>query len=151
MKGWMEQIQKKRSKIYELYLVLFISIFFSCCWCCYLFLRNSSPVNVALIWSMIRLLVTHNVDKTYVFLICNGILVVLMKTSGSLISESKFDLNHHIYIKTIHESLHTQDDQDHHHLLMPELDDDRKEIVIRVDWKQEEEEELHKEEVTLNL
>lgn len=94
---------------------------------------------------MIRLLVTHNMDKTYVFLICNGILVVLVKTSGSLISESRFDLNHHIYIKTIHESLQTQDDQDHPHQPMPELDDDQEEIIIRVDGKQEEEA-LHKEE-----
>ncbi|KVI10419.1 hypothetical protein Ccrd_011169 [Cynara cardunculus var. scolymus] len=96
------------------------------------------------IWAMIQLLVTHNMDKTYVFLICNGILAVLVKTSGSLISESKFDLNHHIYIKTIHESLQTQDGGDRYQLIS-ELDDIQEEIVIRVDRKQDEEE-LHKEE-----
>ncbi|PWA40762.1 hypothetical protein CTI12_AA559990 [Artemisia annua] len=56
----------------------------------------------------ISLLLTHGIDKTYVFLICNGILVVLVKTSSSLVSQSTFDLKEHVYIKTIHEALHTQ-------------------------------------------
>ncbi|KAK1440253.1 hypothetical protein QVD17_06078 [Tagetes erecta] len=76
----------------------------------------------------IELLLTKRMDKTYVFLICNGILVVLVKTSGSLISQSSFDLKDHIYIKNIHDALQTLYEDD-------VVEDE--ELVIRVDGNNE--------------
>ncbi|KAI3675812.1 hypothetical protein L1987_85408 [Smallanthus sonchifolius] len=133
----MEQIQKKRSMsevvtrkgVTQLHLVLSVSVFsflFSYYYYYdYYCLVLSSYVDLVY---PVKLLLTHGMDKRYVFLICNGILVVLVKTSGSLISQSSFDLKEHIYIKNIHDALQTcyADDM---------VEDE--ELVIRVDGNEE--------------
>ncbi|XP_071696505.1 uncharacterized protein [Rutidosis leptorrhynchoides] len=113
----MEQIQKRKiistllaRKGVTQHLVLSISMF-SLLFSYYYYYDNyyypflSNIVNLPF---PIKSLFTHGIDKTCVFLICNGILVVLVKTSGSLISQSRFDLKEHVYIKTIHEALQTR-------------------------------------------
>ncbi|KAL8237521.1 hypothetical protein R6Q59_018602 [Mikania micrantha] len=76
----------------------------------------------------IGLILTQGMNKTYVFLICNGILVILVRTAGSLIAQSNFDLKEHMYIKSIHDALHTLYDDDM-------VEDE--ELVIRVDGNEE--------------
>ncbi|KAJ0508441.1 hypothetical protein HanIR_Chr11g0517261 [Helianthus annuus] len=128
----MEQIQKKRitrKGVTQLPLVLSVSLF-SCLFAYYYYYDYYCSVlssYVDLVYP-VELLLTQRVDKTYVFLICNGILVVLVKTSGSLISQSSFDLKEHIYIKNIHDALETQYEDD--------LVEDE-ELVIRVDGIEE--------------
>ncbi|KAI3810268.1 hypothetical protein L1987_19879 [Smallanthus sonchifolius] len=133
----MEQIQKKRSMsevvtrkgVTQLRLVLSVSVFSFLFSYYYYYDYYCSVLSsyVDLVYP-IELLLTQSMDKRYMFLICNGILVVLVKTSGSLISQSSFDLKEHIYIKNIHDALQT-------HYTDDMVEDE--ELVIRVDGNEE--------------